>query len=100
MEIDVSGGGEGAVLKTIMREAVDDDVVIGPDQASDDPITRGPAGWIQNRVLQLQKFRDALLKSQGIFCIAQERRRAGAMDPVIGNRVLRRFLDGWMRSKT
>jgi len=51
VEIDVSRGRECAVLKTIVCEAVDDDVVIGPDQASDDPVTRGPAGWIENRVL-------------------------------------------------
>src|SRR5207253_5248239 len=98
MEMDVSGGGDGAVLKAIMSKSVDHDVIVRADQAPDDAVPRGPAGGIEHGMLELEKFRDAALKGQRILGIAQECRRAGAMDAIIVNRLFRRLFDGGMRT--
>src|SRR5689334_16557466 len=56
-------------------------MVIGADKARDDAKTGGPAGWKQADMIGLQEGRDFSFERQRQGRIADERGRAGAVNP-------------------
>ena len=48
--LEVAGGGDGALLQTVVGDVVHDDVVVRPDQGVDYAETRHPPSWVDQHV--------------------------------------------------
>ena len=93
MELYVLGGRIGALLETGMCKAVHDDMIVGPHQSLDHAIARGPAGRVEDRVVQLQKLRNRLLEHERIFGVPRQCRRTRTVDAVFIDDRFCDFLD-------
>jgi hypothetical protein len=83
VQMHIAGRRIGTLLKTGMRQPVEHDVVVRPHQTFDDAVTRGPAGRVQDSVLETEEFGNCLLEPQRIFGVARQRRRSGAVHAIL-----------------
>ncbi len=98
-QVDIAGRGLRAVLQAGVRKPVDDNVIIGPHQALDDPKASGPAGREKADMLDVEEPRDSAFQRKRHRRVAEQDRRPGAMDAVLLDRMSGRGLDVGMPGK-
>ena len=82
-----------AFLQAGVRQPIEDDVIGRPHQALDHAVAGGPAGRIENGVVDTEELGNRPLEPQRIFGISGQGGRTGAVHPVFLDHRLGDLLD-------
>ena len=74
MQVHVGRCRVGALLQARVSESVHHNVIRRPNQSLDHPVTGGPTGWIEYRVIDVEEFGDCFFQSQGVFGVSRQGR--------------------------